>query len=69
MATAKPQQLTAPYAGATKDTVSANTGNVEVQIVFKLRGTIAQVQADWATLIAATITANSATVGWDGGQI
>lgn len=62
----------APYANpndeTSKDTVTANNGNVEVQVTFKLVGSVAQVQADWATLIAATITANSSSVGWGAGH-
>jgi hypothetical protein len=61
-------QTQAPYASATKDTVTTNDGNVEVNITFRLVGTVAQIQADWATLIAATITANTSFATWDGGQ-
>jgi len=69
MATATPRQANAPYASATKDTITATDAPVEVTITFKLVGTVAQVQADWATLIAATITATKASVQWNGGQL
>lgn len=47
-----------------KDTVSTSTGRTSVNITFKLTGTVSQIQADWATLIAATITADASSVGW-----
>jgi hypothetical protein len=61
-------QTQAPYASATKDTVTSSDSPVEVNITFRLVGTIAQVQADWATLIAATITSSTSFATWDGGQ-
>lgn len=61
-------QSQAPYASSTKDTTTSSDAPVEVNITFRLIGTISQIQADWATLIAATITANSSSVQWAGGQ-
>lgn len=69
MAAAKVQlQGYAPFANpndeTAKDTVTANQGKASVKVTFTLTGTVSQIQADWATLIAATITADSSTVGW-----
>lgn len=69
MAAAKVQlQGYAPFADPNdethKDTVSASTGRASINVTFKLTGTVAQLQADWATLIAATITADTSSVGW-----
>jgi hypothetical protein len=61
-------QTGAPYAAATKDGVTSVDSPVEVNITFRLVGTVAQIQADWATLIAATITATTSFAMWDGGQ-
>lgn len=69
MATAVARQPAGPYVNATKDTITTSDGNVEVTVTFYLVGTVSQVQADWTTLTGATITATSARVQWDGGQL
>lgn len=53
-----------PYLGAvggsTVDTVTAaNGGQVAVNLSLKLVGSVAQVQADWATLLGTTLSATS----------
>ena len=59
----------APYAipaGETNlDTTPAGIVTSEVQIVLKLTGTVAQLQADWATLLATSLTAPSAIMHVD----
>lgn len=62
-------QTAAPFVNAVKDTQTALTGNVSLEVTFVLTGTVAQLQADWATLIAATITANTSTLSYGGGQL
>lgn len=67
MATAVPEKNAAPYANRLDEThldaiSAANGGNVNVRVTIDLNGTVAQVQADWATLIAATFTAVSARI-------
>lgn len=72
-AAALPTKATAPFAdpndGTSKDTVTTTYGNVDVDITFHLTGSVANVQADWATLIAvATLVSPSARVTWGGHQ-
>jgi hypothetical protein len=61
-------QTSAPYVLAVKDGVTSVDSPVEVNITIRLVGTVAQVQADWATLIAATITSTTSFASWAGGQ-
>lgn len=73
MATARNVQSHAPFAATAGQTLVTDPTSglppVDVTITFKLTGTVAQIQADWATLAAATITATSASVMWQGGQV
>jgi hypothetical protein len=73
MAAARNIQNHAPFAASPGQTLVTDATSglppVEVTITFHLVGTVAQIQADWAVLAAATITANSSSVGWQGGQI
>lgn len=70
MATAVPQVNAAPYAariGETAlDTTTANTGNVNLTLHIDLVGTVSQVQADWAALLAATMTCPTALAYYSG---
>lgn len=68
MAAPKTKQSTAPYAANSKDTVTANTGNVEVNVSIRLVGTVSQVQADWATLAATSLTSPTATISHNSGK-
>lgn len=62
MAAPARHQSAAPYAQATKDTVTTNDGNAEATITIKLVGTVSQIQADWTTLAGTSLTANSSTI-------
>lgn len=70
MAVAVPQKNAGPYAvnsdETNLDTVTPNDGQVTVAVTFTLTGSVAQVQADYATLAAvSTLTSPSATLTWD----
>jgi hypothetical protein len=68
MATAVPEKNAAPFAARLTETyldsvTGANSDRSQnVRITFDLTGTVSQIQADWATLIAATMTATTARV-------
>lgn len=67
MATAVPEKNAAPFASRLDETyldsvTSANGGLARATISFELVGTVAQIQADWATLAAATITATTGRI-------
>lgn len=67
MATAVPEKNAAPFANRLDESyldsvTAANGGLARASITFELVGTVAQIQADWATLIAATMTATTARV-------
>lgn len=62
------QTSLAPYASnpdeTNLDTVDTGTTEASVVLTIALSGTIAQIQADWATLAAVTLSAPSALLGW-----
>lgn len=67
MATAVPEKNHAPYANPLDQTyldtvTAANGGLARATVSIELVGTVAQIQADWATLIAATFTATTARI-------
>lgn len=67
MATGIPEKNHAPYANPLDQTyldtvTAANGGLVNARITIDLTGTVAQIQADWATVIAATMTATTARI-------
>lgn len=67
MATGIPEKNAAPFASRLDETYldsvsAANGGNVNVRITIDLVGTVANVQADWATVIAATMASPSARI-------
>ena len=68
MAAAVALKNAGPYASRLGETYLDLTPQppVEVTITIKLVGTVAQIQADWATYAAATATATSATITHSG---
>ena len=48
------------------DAISAADGMVDVTIHIHLNGQLSQVQADWATLAATSLTCPSALMSWTG---
>lgn len=63
---AAPRQLKtkAPYTASLDTTTSTLGGLVRTQVTVKLVGTVANVQADWATLKAVNLFSASALIDW-----